>query len=130
MHGQQDIGGQTMFQKSILAMGAMAAIGAAILTTPAKAGIFGLFDGSSGSGFVTGPAPSRVGGHVVADPYAARWLGAPGWQRPQRAVVSPWARADDAMVGPGRHVVCALEPRYDRRERYVGSRQVCWSEAR
>ncbi len=119
-----------MFHKSILAMGAIAAIAAAVLTTPARAGIFGLFEGTSGSGFVTGPAPTRVGGHVVDDTYGARWLGAPGWQRPQRAAISPWARADGTMVGPGRHVVCALEPRYDRHERYVGSRQVCWSEAR
>ncbi len=47
---------------------------------------------------------------------STRFYGVPGYQR--------------AAVGPGRHTVCAWQERYDRYEQYIGSRRICWVEAR
>lgn len=47
---------------------------------------------------------------------SARFYGVPGYQR--------------SSVGPGRHTVCAWQERYDRYEQYIGSRRICWVEAR
>ncbi len=53
------------------------------------------------------------------------WYGVPGYQRSE---VLP-ARVLMPGAGPGRHVVCGWQERYDRHEHYVGSRRICWVEA-
>lgn len=55
-----------------------------------------------------------------------RWYGVPGYQRPRVL----YAGDGVPVAGPGRHVVCDWQDRYDRLERYIGSRRICWVEAR
>ena len=126
-HVFDDFSGVTMFQKSILVMGTAAAIAAAMMSAPAKAGWFW----EENRGVVTGPAPTPVRGqHVAARDAEPRWMGSPAWQKPVRASRADTWGSGWASVGPDRHTICALQPRYDRKERYVGSREVCWVEAR
>lgn len=121
-----------MFQKSILIIGTFATLGAALLTSSARAEGFGLF---AGVGVALGfDAPST---RIDSLPAGARvrWVGVPGWQSARTVRVPGWpgtrvAVSDLGQVGPDRHVVCAREDRFDRRERYRGSRPVCWVEAR
>lgn len=121
-----------MFQKSILVIGAFAAIGASFMTVPARAEGFDIFK-------VFGlHEPEAVGGMRSAPVGASvRHVGAPGWQRGRNGwVVGPpgtrVAVADLGFpyAGPNRHTVCGWQDRFDRRERYVGSQRICWTEAR
>ena len=120
-----------MFQKSILVLGAIAAIGATMMSAPAKAdgtGIFAVF------GLGTSDTPQM---RSLPAGEAVRHVGAPGWQRGRGVRVPGWpgtrvAVADLGLpqVGPTRHTVCARQDGYDRHERYIGSRPICWTEAR
>lgn len=83
---------------------------------PASAEPVGAFLAAGVVGGVLGAAlASRHDeGRYLADA-PVHYYGAPGYQR--------------ASVGPGRHTVCAWQERYDRHERYIGSRRICWVEA-
>lgn len=117
-----------MFDKSILSLGFAAAVVATLVAQPARAapvgavvaaGFVGAVYGAGLASAATREEPRRV---LPGD-----WdYGSPGWQRPRR--VDAWTPV--AWAGPGRHRVCAWQDRYDRHERYVGSRRICWTEAR
>ncbi|MCE1237103.1 MAG: hypothetical protein LWW93_12205 [Hyphomicrobiales bacterium] len=121
-----------MFQKSILVIGAFAAIGASFLTTPARAdggGLFaamGLFEREAAGGMRSLPAGASV-----------RYVGAPAWQRGRNGWVQGYPGTRVAVsdlgypyAGPNRHTACGWQDRYDRHERYIGSQRICWVEAR
>lgn len=82
----------------------------------------GVVAGVLGAGLVS--RHSDEGRWVEGAP--VHWYGVPGYQR---AEVLP-ARVYMPGAGPGRHVVCGWQERYDRHEHYVGSRRICWVEAR
>ncbi len=127
-------GTYSMFDKTIVSIGLAAAVATA-LATPAKAepvtGIFaaGFVGAVVGAGIASS---SRRDGIRYYDGYAAWDYGVPGYQRPRPAhmPLSPTGYALAEAPGPGRHRVCAWQERYDRREHYVGSRRICWIEAR
>lgn len=102
-----------MFQKQILLIGGIVTAGI-LMTSQARAGIF---DGV-GAFFDRDAAAHRIVGPTM-------WYGTPGYAKP-----IPIERAYIGAPGPGRHVVCADQARYDRREAYVGSHRICWVEAR
>ena len=120
-----------MFQKSILVLGAIAAIGATVMSAPARAEATGIFaalglDTSDDARMRSLPAGASV-----------RHVGAPGWQRGRTVRVPgrPGTRVAVAElgaphVGPTRHTVCSRQDGYDRHERYIGSRPICWIETR
>jgi hypothetical protein len=124
-----------MFDKSILSLGLATALVTAVVTTPAKAEpVAGLFAaGFVGAIFGAGIASTHERhGLRYSDGYGAWDYGVPGYQRPRPAVVpvSPTGYALVEAPGPGRHRVCAWQDRFDRREHYIGSRRICWIEAR
>ena len=127
-------GTRTMFDRSIVTLGLAAALAAFALNTPAKAEpVAGLFAaGFVGAVFGAGIASARHRDIVLHDGYAAWDYGVPGYQRPRPAYVpaSPTGYALVEAPGPGRHRVCARQDRFDRREHYIGSRRICWIEAR
>ncbi len=102
------------------------------MSVPARAEGFDLFaavglrDPEAAGGMRTLPAGASV-----------RYVGAPAWQRGRNGWVPgrPGTRvavADlgFAYAGPNRHTVCGWQDRFDRRERYIGSQRICWTEAR
>lgn len=117
-----------MFDKSILTQGAAAALIAAVAAGPAKATPVGAVVAAGFVGTVLGAGIASaahrdevryVEGHPVWD------YGVPAYQRPRPVVYG----TPVAVAGPGRHRVCAWQERYDRHERYIGSRRICWVEA-
>lgn len=129
-----------MFQKSILVIGAMAAIGAAVISGPARADGIGIFAGVGvGLGFGVFGDGREAPGDMRTLPAGAsvRYVGRPGWQRGRNGWVPgrPGTRVAVSELGlpyagPGRHTVCGWQDRYDRHERYAGSQRICWVEAR
>lgn len=122
-----------MLDKTIVSIGLAAALAAA-LATPAKAEpVAGLFAaGFVGAVWGAGIASAQRRDIRYYDGYAAWDYGVPGYQRPRPAVV-PISASGYALVeapGPGRHRVCAWQDRFDAREHYIGSRRICWIEAR
>lgn len=129
-----------MVQKLIAAIGAAATVAALSMGTPAKAEpvtgavlAAGFVGGVFGAGLM---ASSRDEPRILADA-PVHWWGVPGYEK--RRVLRPvlvegrhGPRTAYALpvVGPGRHTVCGWQERYDRHERYIGSRQICWVEAR
>lgn len=124
-----------MLDKTIVSIGLAAALAAAALTTPAKAEpVAGLFAaGFVGAVFGAGIASAHHRRDVRYLESTAEWdYGVPGYQRPRPAYV-PVSASGYALVeapGPGRHRVCRWQDRYDARQHYVGSRRICWIEAR
>ncbi len=128
-----------MFQKSILAIGAIATLGALAMTVPAKAEGVGLFAGvgidfgvGRGEGFAwPWSRPSVPAGRSL------RHVGVPGYHKPVEVWVPgrPGTRVPVAALGfpyegPDRKTVCGWQDRFDRHERYIGSQRICWVEAR
>ena len=124
-----------MLDKTIVSIGLAAALAAAGLSTPARAEpVAGLFAaGFVGAVWGAGIVSMHHRRDVRYLESAPEWdYGVPGYQRPRPAYV-PHAPAGYLLVeapGPGRHRVCGWQDRYDRHERYVGSRRICWIEAR
>ncbi|WP_333823528.1 hypothetical protein [Pinisolibacter sp.] len=124
-----------MLDKTIVSIGLAAALAATAMSLPAKAepvtGIFAA--GFVGAVFGAGLASTNHRRDIrYYDGYAAWDYGVPGYQRP-RPAVAPISASGYALVeapGPGRHRVCARQDRFDRREHYIGSRRICWIEAR
>lgn len=122
-----------MFQKSILLIGAMATLGAALIGSPARAEGFGIFAGV-GVAFGFGDGSSTMRSLPAGS--SVRFVGVPGRQRPVQVYVPgrPGTRVATADLfpdaGPGRRTVCAWQDRWDRHERYAGSQRLCWVEAR
>lgn len=124
-----------MVQKSILVLGAFAAIAAATISAPARAEGFGLFAGIGvGLGFGDGDRPAMRSLPAGA---SVRYVGSPGWQRGRNHWVAGYPGTRVAVrdlgfpyAGPNRHTVCGWQDRYDRHERYIGSQRICWVEAR
>jgi hypothetical protein len=125
-----------MLDKTIVSIGLAAALAATAMSLPAKAepvtGIFaaGFVGAVIGAGIAS--STSRRDGIRYYDGVAAWDYGVPGYQRPRPAVV-PVSASGYALVeapGPGRHRVCAWQDRFDAREHYIGSRRICWIEAR
>lgn len=113
-----------MFDKSILTLGLVVALVTAVATPAKAASGGGLFAGGF-IGAVWGGGDATLGGRVVEG--APVWdYGSPGWQRP----VPLFPGEPVAITGPGRKRVCARQDRYDGHENYVGSRRICWIEAR
>jgi hypothetical protein len=130
-------GAFAMIEKSILMIGAIAAIGATMLTAPARAEGIGHFAGIGvGLGLDVGGSDRETVRSVPAGA-TVRWVGAPGWQRGRNGRVYGWPGTRVAVrdlgfpdPGPNRHTVCGWQDRYDRHERWIGSRRICWVEAR
>lgn len=122
-------GGTTMLDKSIVSLGLAAALVAVLMSQPAKAAPVGAVVAAGVAGVVVGAglaaAAGRDDGRFV-EGYPVWDYGTPGWQRPRAA----YGTMAVAAAGPGRHRVCGWQDRYDRHERYVGSRRICWVEAR
>jgi len=124
-----------MVQKSILVLGAFAAIAAATISAPARAEGFGLFAGIGvGLGFGDGDRPAMRSLPAGA---SVRYVGSPGRQRGRDHWVAGYPGTRVAVrdlgfpyAGPNRHTVCGWQDRYDRHERYIGSQRICWVEAR
>ncbi len=135
---ERETTGGGMFQKSILMIGAMAAIGAAVISGPARAEGIGLFAGI-GVGFGIFSDGREAPGDLRVLPAGAsvRYVGQPGWQRGVNGRVPGYPGSRVAVsdlglpyAGPTRHTVCGWQDRWDRHERYIGSQRVCWVEAR
>jgi hypothetical protein len=118
----------SMFDKTIVSIGLAAAVAAA-LATPAKAEpVAGIF----AAGFVGAVIGAGIASTARRD--ETRWVegypvwdyGVPAYQRPRPVMYG----TPVAVAGPGRHRVCAWQERYDRHEHYIGSRRICWIEAR
>ena len=110
--------------KSIFAFGLAVALTTAVAGGPARAEVVGGVFAGVTLGFGFGAIHS--GGARYVEGYPVWDYGVPGYQRPRP--VTAWTPV--AAAGPGRHRVCAWQERYDRHENYVGSRRVCWIEAR
>lgn len=122
-----------MFDKSILTLGTAAALIAAVVAGPAKAAPVGAVVAAGVIGTVLGvgiaSAAHRDDTRFV-EGYPVWDYGVPTYQRPRPVVhYAPAGYAPVAVAGPGRHRVCAWQERYDRHERYIGSRRICWVEA-
>ena len=118
-----------MFDRSIVTLGIAAALAAFALNTPAKAEpVAGLFAaGAVGAVVGMGIAAAQRDRDVRYLESEVDWdYGVPGYRRPRP--VTAWTPV--AYAGPGRHRVCAWQERYDRYEHNVGSRRICWTEAR
>jgi len=111
-----------------VAVAAVLASAAIVSTTPARADRAGDIVAGGVVGVVIGAGLASW--HGDDDRFAATaptyWYGSPGYQRPRRI----HAGSVVPLAGPGRHVVCDWQDRYDRLERYAGSRRICWVEAR
>ncbi|MDK9695107.1 MAG: hypothetical protein OEL76_01800 [Siculibacillus sp.] len=121
-----------MLDKTIVSIGLAAALAAAAMTSQARAEpVAGIF--AAGIVLGTGIASMHHRRDIHHSESAVVWdHGVPGYQRPRPLLVSH-APAGYALVeapGPGRHRVCARQDRYDRHEHYIGSRRICWIEAR
>lgn len=115
-----------MFDKSILTLGLMVALVTAAVT-PAKATSGGAFFAGGFVGAVWGAGLASQGNRARVVESAPVWdYGSPGWQRP----IPLHPGEPVAIAGPGRQRVCAWQDRYDGHENYVGSRRICWIEAR
>ena len=118
-----------MFNTSILSLGLAAALVATAMPVPAKANPVGAVIAAGAIGVVVGAglaSATQRGEDRFVEPYPVWDYGVPGYQRPRP--VGVYDRI--AAPGPGRHRVCAWQDRYDRHERYIGSRRICWVEAR
>lgn len=117
-----------MFDRTILSLGLSVALVTGLVATPAKSAPVGAVVAAGTVGVILGAGIASLGRrdeprYVLG----GEWdYGAPGWQRPRPV---GW-RGFDVLPGPGRHRVCAWQERYDSRERYMGSRRICWVEAR
>ena len=120
-----DDGDETMIDRMILMLGVVATIGAGFMSVPAKAEPVGavVAAGVVGGVFGAGLVSLSRDRDRIPDGTPTLWYGSPGRQRP---VIM--TSADHP--GPGRKPVCDWQDRYDRRERYIGSRRICWIEAR
>lgn len=126
-----------MVQKSILVLGAFAAIAATTISVPARAEGFGLFAGVGvGIGLGFG-GDDHATMRSIPVGRSVRYVGSPGWQRGRNHWVPGYPGTRVAVrdlgfpyPGPGRHTVCGWQDRFDRHERYIGSQRLCWVEAR
>lgn len=118
-----------MVNKSVLSLGLTVALVVGAMALPARATPVGAVIAAGAVGVVVGAGLASAMGRDetrFVEPYPVWDYGVPGHQRPRP--VGVYDRV--AAPGPGRHRVCAWQDRYDRHERYIGSRRICWVEAR
>lgn len=105
-----------MFDRTILVVGLAVAVATAAIV-PAKAEPVG---GILAAGVVGAIFGAGIASTMRSDDADVTYVGP---NAPRLGRYAPYT------PGPGRHVVCARQDRYDRYERYVGSQRVCWVEA-